>query len=180
MAGEYNQAQKELTRRSLEEALVLLMEQIPFGEISVSRICTRAGVSRMAFYRHFRTLQDVLASYLADRQEEFLAGLEAREDLDLKVITGRFLDLIEQRKSFFQAIFRGNLHWILLDSVSAGIALFAARQGGAVPEEGSLEDYRLWYMAGGVVCVLAKWTGRDCRESRKDMLRFFMDPSGGF
>ncbi len=41
-------------------ALRALMSEKPFGKITVTDVASRAGTSRMTFYRHYRSTKDVL------------------------------------------------------------------------------------------------------------------------
>lgn len=53
-------------------ALLSLMEEHPYSEISVSQICHAAQVSRQTFYRLFDTKDDVLTLYLHEIMTEYL------------------------------------------------------------------------------------------------------------
>ena len=46
-----HQKQKEQSRRMIEDALFLIMEEKPYAQITVSEIAKTADVSRRTFYR---------------------------------------------------------------------------------------------------------------------------------
>ena len=48
------------------EALVLLMQNKPYREITITDITKRAGVSRMAFYRNYGTKDEILLKRMRD------------------------------------------------------------------------------------------------------------------
>ena len=54
----------EIIRESITEALLQLMRSQPFGEIAITEIVKKAGVSRISFYRNFESKEDVLVSHL--------------------------------------------------------------------------------------------------------------------
>ena len=56
------------TRDVLGDALVKLMHERPFEEITVQHILDRAGVSRSTFYAHFSDKNDL---FLSDAEEFF-------------------------------------------------------------------------------------------------------------
>lgn len=58
------------TRRQLVQALVDLMEERPFAELSVTDICRRAMVHRTTFYAHFTDKQELLHYLLAQVERE--------------------------------------------------------------------------------------------------------------
>ena len=59
------------TRDKLGDALVELLVQKPFDEITVQEVLDRAGVSRTTFYSHFRDKNDLFFS----DSDEFLEGM---------------------------------------------------------------------------------------------------------
>lgn len=55
-----------LQQRKIEECLLSVMQDKPYGEITVSSLCEQTDLSRKTFYRLFESKQDVLYS-LIDR-----------------------------------------------------------------------------------------------------------------
>jgi len=53
-------------REKLKHALILLLQQKQFSEISTSEICRRAGTSRVTFYEWYDDKQALLDDFLAD------------------------------------------------------------------------------------------------------------------
>ncbi|MCL1995674.1 MAG: TetR/AcrR family transcriptional regulator [Defluviitaleaceae bacterium] len=51
------------TKEFITTALVELLKKDTLQDITISRLVSRAGVSRMAFYRNFETVQQVLYEY---------------------------------------------------------------------------------------------------------------------
>ena len=75
----------------------------------------------------------------------------------------------------FNAIFRANLQWILVDYMVSGIELFR-REFQPPGYEGLLErEYLIAYEAGGLLSVISKWLARDCRDSKEDILALLVD-----
>lgn len=65
------------TRDSLGDALIQLMHDMPFEEITVQHVLDEAGVSRSTFYTHYRDKDDL---FLSDAEEflEMMANLLSR------------------------------------------------------------------------------------------------------
>jgi len=53
-------ADSNITKRALAETLKELMQQQPFGKISVGGICEKCGMNRKSFYYHFRDKYDLV------------------------------------------------------------------------------------------------------------------------
>ena len=43
-----------------QQALAQLLQQLPYAQITVSALATRAGLSRRTFYRHYESIDQVL------------------------------------------------------------------------------------------------------------------------
>lgn len=65
-----------LTTESIQQALLILMRNKPFGDITVSEVIRRAGVSRSAFYRHYASKKDILLIPLQKATQEIYAYFE--------------------------------------------------------------------------------------------------------
>src|SRR4051812_44921158 len=58
------------TRDALGDALVELMQQKPFDEVTIQDVLDRAGVGRSTFYVHFKDKDDL---FMSDAEEFFEA-----------------------------------------------------------------------------------------------------------
>ena len=67
------------TRDALGDALIALMQEKPFDQITVQHVLDRAGVSRSTFYTHFRDKNDLFLSDVEDFLEH-MAGLLSRSN----------------------------------------------------------------------------------------------------
>lgn len=61
---------------SVCEALLDMLEETPFGKVTVTALAKRADVSRSAFYAHFDSIYGVAQKI----EDDFIAGLDAAED----------------------------------------------------------------------------------------------------
>jgi AcrR family transcriptional regulator len=60
-----------LVKKCIVDALLLLMNEKDFDDITITEICTKADVSRMAYYRNYYTKKDIIIEYLKDIAEDF-------------------------------------------------------------------------------------------------------------
>lgn len=70
------------TKAKLREALKDMMQEIPFDQITVNDLCTRAKIRRATFYKHFADKYDFLASVVSLLQSEISEKLERLEKCD--------------------------------------------------------------------------------------------------
>ena len=65
-----------IVRDSIETALIQLMEKKPFGEITISEIVGKAGVSRVSYYRNYYYKEEVLFAKMDKIAAEWKASAE--------------------------------------------------------------------------------------------------------
>lgn len=99
------------TRRQLTQALVELMEERPFQELSVTDICRRAMVHRTTFYAHFNDKQELL-HYLLTQLER--TCIDACIPQDAPTPREFFLEAARNTLAFFKE--RRALYRACLDS----------------------------------------------------------------
>ncbi len=71
-----NKEANQLTKESIETALLFLLEKKELKQISVSELVRKAGVSRNAFYRNYKSKEEIL-DVLRNKNIEVLITLGA-------------------------------------------------------------------------------------------------------
>ena len=61
------------TRRVIRNTLFEMMSEKPLSKITISEICARAEINRKTFYRHYRTVGDVITELENEILNEFSA-----------------------------------------------------------------------------------------------------------
>ncbi len=122
-----------LARECIYTALLQLMEDKSYDQITIQEIVDRAGVSRMAYYRNYRTkdeilekhLDDVLAKYLKEDNDDSTDVLslefwknfiqEFRNDSLIQALNKAGLStiLLEHHEHFTRSIYGTYLKWNL-------------------------------------------------------------------
>lgn len=118
-----NSELKKISRESLVEALIYLCDKKDFSEITISEICNKAGVSRMAFYRNYKTKEDIFRFYLDDIVSSFTHQLEewVNEDLysyknnDILIPTFNYF---KNYQSFFECLKKANLGTLAIERIT--------------------------------------------------------------
>ena len=70
-----------LTRESIETALIQLMQEKSFRDITITDICKRAGVSRNAYYRNYSSKEDILEAYVKNLIDEMVTVLRTSDPI---------------------------------------------------------------------------------------------------
>ena len=69
------------TRALLKQALMQMLQQMNWEEITIVGICRRAGIARSSFYEHFGTKADVLDQIFADRMDDIPLSIRPGDSL---------------------------------------------------------------------------------------------------
>lgn len=96
---ESNREANQLTKEAIETALLFLLEKKEMKHISVSELVRKAGVSRNAFYRNYKSKEEILEAYY----ERTANSLKKRwQNLQSKVqkegVQQSFVDFVQQQK----------------------------------------------------------------------------------
>lgn len=100
------------TCRNLQFALLELLRQSPYDEISAIQICERANVGRSAFYQDFACKDDLFRTGFSRLEEELLAAIRTNgEDLakpGLKGLASAFLCHAERHAGLYRSMASGH------------------------------------------------------------------------
>jgi AcrR family transcriptional regulator len=83
------------------DALLLLMDEMPYDKITVSDITERAGVARQTFYRNYAGKDDIVLHYLDSIfNDNFIKikNIRNEDGRNVLIITLSFKGLIEQKQ----------------------------------------------------------------------------------
>ena len=61
----------EMMMEYIEQALLLLMKDKAYPDITIGEITAKAGVNRSTYYRHFDTKESIIHSYLDSIMETY-------------------------------------------------------------------------------------------------------------
>ena len=67
-----NEEANRITRESLQTALIYLMNEKDYKEITITELTQKAGTSRTAFYRNYQSKEDIMMEIMM----EFVQKLE--------------------------------------------------------------------------------------------------------
>lgn len=91
--------------RALAHALVQLLHERTFDQITVQDILDRAGIGRATFYSHYRNKEDVLLSSFEQVMETFMAQLDLPGSPPNRLIpVGEFLTHVGEVEQFLTSL----------------------------------------------------------------------------
>ena len=153
----------------LFKSLAILSQNTHYHEISISTLCKQADVSRMYFYRHFSTFDDIIAQHINDDFLHFLRLINHRHVKNIETFNETFFQVLEpdlpelaiflksERADLVQMIFQNDLTELTkIDTL---------------PFPRIQNPYWQAYATGGLTLILVTWFGKDHPESAQEMGR---------
>jgi AcrR family transcriptional regulator len=148
------------SRKALEGALLALLEEKPFDQITIREISARAGTGYATFFRHYPTKE----ALLSDVASEEIAGLIAMtvpilNDANSYASTRALCDYVGRHRKLWSALLTGGAAGILREEFIRQARQLATR----------LENHRNWlpadlgvvYGTGATIDLLAWWLAQE-------------------
>lgn len=163
----YTAQKNPAAKRSQElicRAVCELMAELPFEEITVTRICQEADVGRKTFYRNFERKEDVV-ELMVDRLREEYEGELLR--IPVAEAAAYHFHFLNRQLEFLMLLHRAGL-------ISMLVERFAAIQPRVMPrwsEDERENAYRTAVAVAGTEAVVRLWAERGFRETPEELVR---------
>ncbi len=153
----------EQSKKKVSNALLSVMRQYDFKEITITQIAQEAKLSRKTFYRLFSSKEDVLTFFFESQYEECLMLIKSRQVQHYWDIVQCYFDFCEERKSLLLLLKKHNLLALLFEgSYKYSFQVFEFVRTKEVADSFSLPlPYMLAYSVGGMYSMLLKWVESD-------------------
>jgi len=104
--------QSERSKQWMADALLILIKDTPYNQISVTDITEKAGVSRLTFYRNFESKEDILQFHFDRVFSEYTSSFQA-EEFDLEQALGQCFNFWQNLKSDIKVYLKNDLHMVM-------------------------------------------------------------------
>jgi AcrR family transcriptional regulator len=167
-------ARQVRSRNALTGALLELLEEKPFDQLTIREISARAGTGYATFFRHFPTkealLSDVASEEIADLLNRTMPILQASTTYESTRALCRHVDA---HRNLWAALLTGGAAGILREEF--------IRQARQLPRE--FADVKSWlpsdlgvvYGAGATIDLLAWWLSQEEEEYSPDQIAVLLN-----
>jgi len=168
------------SKKWIMEALVELMNQKNFQEITVSELVLKADVGRRTFYRNFSSKEDVLESYLDIIISELVFCLDAKDTLTSEFCLYQIFLLCKANQSFLNGLYKSNMLFFLLEKWNIMLPVIHEQVADKIPDFPLQSDdknltYMLSFNVGGIWNIISGWVSNGMTESPKYLTEVTMD-----
>jgi AcrR family transcriptional regulator len=161
------------TRDALGDALIALIQEKPFENITVQHILDRAHIGRSTFYVHYRDKDDLFLSDLEDFLESMSTLLLRRQEASKRIAPVRelFAHVAEMRQLQTALVAAGKMH----DFVEMGKGYFARaieRRLEQLPGSSTIDPHRAAMahaFAGALLSLMSWWLDHGATGSPEQM-----------
>ena len=183
------------TAVKMDLALISLLKEKPFDYITVSEICSKAGVNRSTFYLHYETIGDLLEETTRYLLDDFLAYFT--EDVKFEVEKLKscnlyeiffirkeylvpYLTYVKGHKEVFATVLA---HYKALNFDDVHRQMFEYIYHPVLDRFGISEEernYVMMYYLNGIMAIITEWIKEDCRKPIEDIIDIIIRCVMGF
>jgi AcrR family transcriptional regulator len=162
------------TRDALGDALLALMQEKPFEEVTVQEILDRAGIGRSTFYFHYRDKDDLFLSDLEDFFEKSSTLLVRSGERSTRILPVReFFAHVEQMRHLHTVLVAADKHNDFVElghgyfarAIELRLAQMPGTTASAAPRNGALAQA----YAGAFLSLLSWWLSQASPPSATEM-----------
>ena len=162
-----NESQNPSALRSklqITEALMKLMEEHPYNEISVKQIVLETDLVRKTFYRNFSSKDDVLNAYINSVICEYTEALLDQPDPFVIIF-----EFCKKNRRLLELLHKNNMLYILLLRLNEFLPKYSEtvdkKRNPFKKMMGDLDpDYLIAFNVGAIWNVIFKWVDRGMTE----------------
>lgn len=160
-----NEGRNTYVIEHLTDTLLELLHNKPIDSISISSLCSGAGVGRASFYRNFKSKEDILKIYINKLFYEFVNDAASQNDQPLNVMVKLLFMHFEEHRDFYKILNDRGLIYLLKDVI---INIY-----GAKPEHSKTEAYAKTSVAYTLYGWIELWFQRGMEESAEELSDVF-------
>lgn len=161
--------QNKITKDSLFEALMLLMDKKGFHDISVTELTKKAGVSRMAFYRNYNYKEDIIKKFLDELFDDFYRELIETEINGQFQTACRYFSYCRKHKDIIGILIRSNMTYLLEERYTKFIPFILEKDHVDKLHEEKDLPYVSGFTSGGLYRLTILWSRGGMKESDEKM-----------
>lgn len=150
--AQFNKENQNLSRESMEIALLELLEKKQLAHISISELVTKAGVSRNAFYRNYKSKEEILLCRLNAVIRRIFQGLKLF-DLNTQANQAWYYLFTEAKKEekLLRLMFKNQLQTLITQIVTKRLKVY---QRWKLHKQ---SHYTRLFWSNAIVSVLVDW-----------------------
>lgn len=157
----------QYVKNRLAQALIDLLQEKSMSNITVTELAAVAGVSRMSYYRNYKSMDDILQSYLEDivisYRQDVLSWPDRGNYSDYRNMLHCY-EYFHKHADFIRCLLKCGMGDSLLQALTDYILDTYYEK-----EKGIAHYYTLLAFAGSLYNIYVAWIQNDTKESAHEM-----------
>ena len=173
-------ARTKKTKDSIAEALVSLIENNSYNEITIQEIASECNISRRTIYRHFRTKDEILSYSFRSCVLKLADYISLQDTKDLRKLCLTYFRFWEENMDRLLmmndagVLFSFGSEFDSLVSIIAGRIISRSSSVPLTPSEISMFRYKFAFETAGFWQVTELWSQEKPRRSAEEMAEFMV------
>jgi AcrR family transcriptional regulator len=160
-------------KECIVKALVELMSEKEFKDISITEITKKAGVSRMSYYRNYYKKEDILNNYMTEILEKYrnkrdLIINDNKESMYPLILHA--FDFFKKYEDFVITLEKSNLSNIIQNKINDYIFTFYPGNS-----KDTSSKYNLYILSGALYNSCKIWLMSGSKESPEELAKIFVN-----
>ncbi len=150
------------SQRQLSDAMMRLIREKPYAEITVSELCRTAGISRQTFYTLFTSRENVMTFSLQQQYcfeprlpEDGIPSVCKRERL--RAFCRGYSEYLYHNRELLRILADNRIDHLLYDSLYKTLDQCLGRE-----TDPDIRSYAVNFYAGGISCVARQYAEEGC------------------
>ena len=158
-------ADSNITKRALASALKELINEKPFGKISVSDICEKCDMNRKSFYYHFKDKYD-LVNWIFDT--EFIAIVNKKINYTGWDFLNELCNYLYINKDFYRKALKIEGQNSFKEHFRELLQSVIAEQLKGILNNTEIQDFHINFFTDGFVSAIGRWIAdKECANPRE-------------
>jgi AcrR family transcriptional regulator len=143
-----------------QQALAQLLQQLPYTQITVSALATRAGLSRRTFYRHYESIDQVLNQLITSEVMQLFKTIQQAKPQNFQAVVYAYFQYWQAHLDFLKSLAANDLLPQLLAVLTQ--ATTDSLLAEMFPQT---EPYIYAFAAGGIWNLMVVWLQAGASDS---------------
>ena len=164
------------SKYSLAQALLELMQEMPYREISIRMLTERAGLSRQAFYTNFSDMDSVLISHMLGLLEDILQKIQIEQINTMEKLASMYADIVVANATLFRVLVENELTGLVVRVYSQHLdelpSVLASQRDHRTETE---KKYCDAFWVAGFVQIFAAWISGNMKTDKAEIVSIICD-----
>lgn len=143
------------------QALLALMHDKKFDDITVGEITQAAGLSRRTFYRMFSNKFEVLVQYFQDIADDYTFRLEPMESFDIYQLSLDFFTFWDINRDFMNFLHKNAMECVFAQELNRMSVQHLDYRFRNLKISDEVRESSLYFLSGGFTTLLFFWLDAD-------------------